>query len=176
VEVSINMIAKTLDKEDARHQTLTELHERRKQVIRLFKKGYGVMRIAELSGLSYPTVRNAIDRFEQGGEAAIKPANRGRKMGEGRIMSEADEEKIKELVQTHSPSELAINAKIWDRGAVLALIERECEITMSVRGVGNYLKRWNFNPKKQSKPVKRAPVVANVPVISAWRSPEQLTR
>jgi hypothetical protein len=29
-----------MDKEDARRQSLGELHERRKQVIRLYKKGY----------------------------------------------------------------------------------------------------------------------------------------
>ena len=52
-----------MDKEDARNQTLEQLHERRKQVVRLHRKGYGVMRIVELTGLSYPTVRKAIDLY-----------------------------------------------------------------------------------------------------------------
>jgi transposase len=164
------MTTQTLDKEDARFQTLPELHERRKQVIRLFKKGYGVMRIAELSGLSYPTVRNAIDRFEQGGEAALKPANRGKKKGEGRIMSEVDEVKIQLLIETYSPWALEINATKWDkwdRCSVLALIERECQITMSLRGVGNYLKRWNLNPRQQVKPFKHAQATLGTSIISA---------
>ena len=42
-----------MEKEDARKQTLAELHERRKQVIRLHRKGYKVMQIVELSGLSW---------------------------------------------------------------------------------------------------------------------------
>jgi DNA-binding NarL/FixJ family response regulator len=50
-----------MDKEDARNQTLAQLHERRKQVVRLHRKGHGVMRIVDLTGLSYPTVRKAID-------------------------------------------------------------------------------------------------------------------
>jgi len=41
-----------MDKEDARYQTMEPLHDRRKQVVRLHRKGYGVMRIVELSGLS----------------------------------------------------------------------------------------------------------------------------
>jgi hypothetical protein len=53
-----------MDKEDARRQTLEQLHERRKQVVRLHRKGQGVMRIVELTGLRYPTVRKAIDLGE----------------------------------------------------------------------------------------------------------------
>jgi len=53
-----------MDKEDARNQTLEQLHERRKQVVRLHRKGYGVMRIVELTGLIYPTVRKSIDLYE----------------------------------------------------------------------------------------------------------------
>jgi hypothetical protein len=38
-----------MDKEDARKQTLGELHARRKQVIRLYKRGHKVMQIVELT-------------------------------------------------------------------------------------------------------------------------------
>ncbi|MEO6024376.1 MAG: helix-turn-helix domain-containing protein, partial [Burkholderiales bacterium] len=62
-----------MDKEDARYQTLEQLHERRKHVIRLHRKGHGVMSIVELSGLSYPAVRAVIDRYAEGGVGAIKP-------------------------------------------------------------------------------------------------------
>ena len=55
-----------MEKDDARYSTLEQLYERRKQVVRLHRKGYGVMQIVELSGLSYPTVRSAIDRYEEG--------------------------------------------------------------------------------------------------------------
>ena len=42
---------------------------------------------------------------------------------------------------------------LWNRAAVMQLIERECGIKLSVRGVGNYLKRWGFTPQK---PIKKA--------------------
>jgi transposase len=61
-----------MDKEDARYQKLEQLHERRKQVVRLHRKGYGVMAIVELTGLSYPAVRRAIDLYEAGGAAALR--------------------------------------------------------------------------------------------------------
>ena len=49
-----------MDKENARFQTLEQLHERRKQVVRRHRKDMGGMRIVEWGGLSYPTVRGVI--------------------------------------------------------------------------------------------------------------------
>ena len=34
-----------MEKDDARYATLGQLHERRKQIVRLHRKGYGVMQI-----------------------------------------------------------------------------------------------------------------------------------
>jgi transposase len=77
--------------------TLEPQRERRKQVVRLHRKGCGVMQIVELRGLSYPTVRAAIDRYEKGGLAAIKPATRGKRAGQGRTLAEEQEQASPEL-------------------------------------------------------------------------------
>ncbi len=42
-----------MEREDARKQSREVLHERRKQVIRMHRKGMPVMRIVEHSGLSW---------------------------------------------------------------------------------------------------------------------------
>jgi transposase len=117
-----------MEKENARKQTLEQLHERRKQVIRLHKKGIKIMQIVAMTGLSYPPVRAAIDLFEAGGWAAIKPASRGRAQGDARILT---------LVQ-----EQAIQRMIIEFG-----------LKLHVRSVGKYLQRWGFTPQK---PIKRA--------------------
>lgn len=70
-----------MGKENARKQTLEQLHERRKQVVRLHKKAIGIMQVADMTGLSYPAVRGCIDLFEAGGWQAIRPALRGRSAG-----------------------------------------------------------------------------------------------
>jgi len=142
-----------MDKEDARFQTLERLHERRKQVVRLHRKGIGVMRIVELSGLSYPTVRGIIDRYEQGGAETVKPAPRGRQGGEGRRLTDAQERLVRQIICDKRPEQLKMEFALWNRAAVMQLIERECGIKLSVRGVGNYLKRWGFTPQK---PIKKA--------------------
>lgn len=142
-----------MDKEDARFQTLEQLHERRKQVLRLHRQGFGVMKLVEFSGLSYPTVRGIIDRYEQGGISTLKPSARGRRTGDERHLSEAQERDIQRIICDKRPEQLKMDFALWNRAAVMQLIERECQIKLSVRGVGNYLKRWGFTPQK---PIKRA--------------------
>ena len=87
-----------MEKEDARNQTLEQLHERRKQVVRLHKKGIKIMQIVAMAGLSYPTVRSAIDLFEAGGWNAIRPSLRGRARGDGRVLSQAQEDTIQRMI------------------------------------------------------------------------------
>ena len=60
------------EKEDARLLPINALHDRHSQMVRLHGKSMVVMRIVEMTFLSYPAVGSAIDRFESGGIAAIK--------------------------------------------------------------------------------------------------------
>ena len=94
-----------MEKEDARFQTLEQLHERRKQVVRLHKKGVRVMQIVAMTGLSYPTVRATIDLFDAGGWAGIRPALRGRNRGDGRILSLAQEDAIQRMIIDKRPEQ-----------------------------------------------------------------------
>jgi transposase len=142
-----------MDKEDARYQSMEQLHERRKQVARLHRQGFGVMQIVQLCGLSYPTVRGIIDRYEQGGAATLKPARRGHKNGDGRSLNVQQEQRIQQLICEKRPEQLKMDFALWNRAAVMQLIERECGIRLSIRAVGNYLKRWGFTPQK---PIKKA--------------------
>ena len=81
-----------MEKECARGQTLEQLHERRKQVVRLHRQGTQIMQIVTMSGLSYPTVRSTIDRFEAGGWGTIRPAARVRGKDDGRTFNSDQED------------------------------------------------------------------------------------
>lgn len=94
---------------DARNQSLAALHERRKQVIRLHKKKYGVMQIVDLTNLSWPAVRTAIDLYEAGGMAALKPKPRGKKGGEGRSLTPEQEAHIRKLIADQRPEQLKMD-------------------------------------------------------------------
>jgi transposase len=139
-------------REDARYQTLEQLHERRKQVIRLHKKGIKVMQIVAMSGLSHPTVRATIDLFEAGGWVAIRPTQRGRKKGDGRCLSQAQEDAIQRMIIDKQSKQLKMDFHLWSRAAMGQLIEQEFGIKLQVRSIGKYLIRWGFTPQK---PIKR---------------------
>lgn len=153
-----------MEKENARRQTLEQLHERRKQVIRLHKKGIKIMQIVELTGLSYPPVRAAIDLFEAGGWSAIRPTRRGRARGDGRVLTGAQEDTIQRMIIDTRPEQLKMDFHLWSRAAVMQLIEQEFGITLPVRSVGKYLTRWGFTPQK---PIKRA-YEQSPAAVQAW--------
>lgn len=142
-----------MEKEDARKQSREVLHERRKQVIRMHRKGMPVMQIVEHSGLSWYAVNAAITRYLTDGAGSLKPAARGKKQGGGRMLSESQEMAVRQIICDKRPEQLKMEFALWNRAAVMHLIERECGIKLSVRGVGNYLKRWGFTPQK---PIKKA--------------------
>jgi transposase len=157
-----------MEKEDARFQTLEQLHERRKQVVRLHKQGIKVMQIVGMTGLSYPTVRAAIDLFDAGGWAAVRPAVRGRSRGDGRVLTQAQEQAVQRLIIDQRPEQLKMDFSLWSRAAVGQLIEQEFGIKLQVRSVGKYLARWGFTPQK---PIKRA-YEQSPEAVKAWLETE----
>jgi transposase len=132
---------------------LEQLHDRRKQVVRLHLRGTAVMEIAALTGLSYRTVRNAIDLFVAGDWSAIKPAARGRSAGDGRLLSAQQEASVRRTFCDKRPERLKMEFALWTRGAVMQFVEREFGVRLSIRATGEYLRRWGFTPQK---PIKRA--------------------
>lgn len=153
-----------MDKENARRQTLEQLHERRKQVVRLHKKGIGVMQIVGMTGLSYPAVRVCVDLFEAGGWAAVRPAGRGRSAGAGRTLSAVQEATIQRTIIDKRPEQLRMDFFLWSRAAVGQLIEQEYGLKLHVRSVGKYLTRWGFTSQK---PIKRA-YEQSPEAVQAW--------
>ena len=111
------------------------------------------MSIVEQTGLSWSAVNAAIGLFDDGEWRALKPLARGKKLGSGRSLSAEQEQSIRQIICDKRPEQLKMEFALWNRAAVGVLIERECSITLSIRAVGNYLKRWGFTPQK---PIKRA--------------------
>ncbi|MBK9220083.1 MAG: IS630 family transposase [Uliginosibacterium sp.] len=142
-----------MEKEDARSLSSAEQHERRRQVIRAYKRGRSRTQIAEEVGLSYTAVSKTIARYESLGVAALAPRKRGRRTGEDRALTEDQEQAIQRLICDKRPEQLKMEFALWSRAAVMQLIEREYGVVLRVRSVGKYLARWGFTPQK---PIKRA--------------------
>lgn len=139
--------------EDARRLSPGEQHERRRQVIRAYKRKLNKRQIARDVGLSYCATCKIIDRYNAGGMAALAPRTRGRRAGAKRALSAEQEASIRRTICDKRPEQLKMEFALWSRAAVRELIERECQVTLHLRSVGKYLARWGFTPQK---PIKRA--------------------
>ena len=95
----------------------------------------------------------ALNLYEQGGIAALKPSVRGKKPGTGRSLSAEQEQALQRIICDKRPEQLKMDFALWSRPAVMQLIEREYGIKLHVRSVGKYLTRWGFTPQK---PIKKA--------------------
>ena len=76
-------------------------------------------------------------------------------------MSEAHEATVRQIICDKRPEQLKMELALWNRSAVVQLIERECGISLFMRGVGNYLKRWGFTPQKPIKKAYELPTLLN---------------
>lgn len=137
-----------MDNEDARRLSPTEQHERRRQVIRAYKRKVNKRQIARDVGLSYSATCKIIDRYEAEGMAALAPRKRGRSHGDKRVLSAEQEAQIRKTICDHRPEQLKMDFALWSRAAVRALIEREFKVGLHLRSVGKYLQRWGFTPQK----------------------------
>ena len=137
-----------MEKIDARTLKDEALHERRRQVIRLHKRGGKPGQIAQVTELSDTAVKKIIRLYETGGAAGLRPGRRGRRTGDKRSLSEEQELRLQRLICDNRPEQLKMDFALWNRGAISQLIEQECGISMPIRTVGHYLKRWGFTPQK----------------------------
>ena len=149
---------------DGRKLSREALHERRRQIVRLYKRGLTKKQISRDLGVSYPAVCTTVWNYERDGAASLKPKSAGRKEGSGRRLSVAQESHVRTLICEKRPEQLKMAFALWSRPAVMELIEREFGLRLSVRAVGDYLGRWGFTPQK---PIKRA-YEQSAPAVKAW--------
>jgi len=98
----------------------------------------------------------------------LKVNRGGRKQGDGRRLTKAQEAHVRKLITDKAPDQLKLDYALWTRKAVMELIEQETGIRMPIRTVGEYLKRWGFTPQK---PVKRA-YEQNPKAVRRWLDEE----
>jgi transposase len=87
--------------------------ERRRQVIGLRQRGMTYQEIADLVGLSRTGVFNICQRFEAEGAKGLINKRPGRKPGEQRLLTPAQEAEVQALVRRHTPDELGLRLARW---------------------------------------------------------------
>lgn len=75
---------------------------------------------------------------------------------------------IVKLILDRTPDQLRLPFALWTREAVRDLIAQRSGVTLSVRTVGRYLKRWGFTPQK---PLRRA-YERDPAAVKRWKEQE----
>lgn len=142
-----------MDKPDARHLSIETQEYLRQQAIRLRGQGKLICDISEYLGVHRSAITEWWWQYQHYGEAALSQQPRGRQLGDGRILSLAEETKVQAAMQAHFPQHYGVESALWTRRAVGALIQRLCGVKLPIRTVGEYLKRWGYSCQK---PLQRA--------------------
>lgn len=127
--------------------------EIRKLAIRMHRRGRRQVAIAEELGVRREAVGTWIRAFESEGAKGLKEAPRGRPVGVGRVLTPAQEDRIKKDIVDRTPDQMKLRFALWSAQAVRALIRDYFAIDMPARTVRQYLNRWGFTPQR---PLKRA--------------------
>lgn len=152
------------EKIDARQLPRDVIEEKRRQSHRLRKRGMTRAEIGEIVGVHADTV----GRWLKLDKKNLRVNHGGRKLGEGRHLTDEQERQIKRLIIDKTPDQLKMDYALWTRKAVMELIKQESGIEIPVRTVGDYLKRWGMTPQK---PVKKA-YEQNPKAVQRWLDAE----
>lgn len=109
--------------------------------------------VARLFGVSRVAVTNWVAAHHKGGTKAVLKKKRGRRSQDMRLLQSYQCAIIVNIIRDSCPDQLKLPFMLWTREAVGLLIEQRFSIKLSIRSVGNYLKRWGFTPQK---PLRRA--------------------
>ena len=140
----------------------TQAHVRR-AAVKAVRAGMTQTAAAVTFGVSVRAVNKWIALDKVGGLRALAPQQRGRRPGEGRL-TPAQALRIQQLILDKMPDQLKLGFSLWTRAAVVALIARRLDLTISLTTAGRYLKAWGFSPQK---PVRRA-YERNDVAIARW--------
>ena len=141
------------NKRDGRKMSKTQQEQARRQGMRLLDEGWTQKRASQAVGVSERTVRQWVNYRRQHGLKALVRDERGRAPGQGRILSAAQEKGVRRLILDQTPDQLKLPFALWTRKAVGQLIWRRYGVSLPVRTLGKYLKRWGFTVQK---PVQKA--------------------
>lgn len=124
-----------------------------KAVDMVFKAGFTQRAAAKALGVSRQHVVKWCKAFEYGGYEALELGRRGRRPGEQMLLKPWQCAIITNIIRDNTPDQLKMPFVLWERIAVRELIQKRFGITLALRTVGEYLKRWGMTPQR---PVERA--------------------
>src|SRR5581483_3321178 len=136
---------------DARELSDEVLEALRLRALRGCEMGLTEADIAELLGVCRETVCRWWTAYCDGGVTALPQQRSGRPLGSRRLLSDDEAGRIQDLLDHKQPHDLGIAAPLSNRRAVAALIQKELGVTLALRTVGAYLRRWGYTPQRPAR-------------------------
>jgi transposase len=140
---------------DARQLSDEALETLRLRALRGIELGYHAAEMADVLGVTRETVSRWWTAYTSGGVDALPHDRSGRPLGSGRFLADEQASHIRSLIDGNTPEKLGIASALWTRRAVGALIHKEFGIELAERTVGEYLRRWNYTPKKPQRQARK---------------------
>jgi transposase len=126
-----------------------EQFQLRRSIIRLSKAGKKIKEIAEILDVSERHVNSIRMKYREEGFAGISLKQRGRRVGERRLLTLEQEKKIRGIIVDKTPEQLKLRCCMWTRKSIGELIKRLFGITIIPSTLGYYLERWGFSVQSE---------------------------
>ena len=125
----------------------------RTRIIDFKEKGYAVKEIGELLNVADDYVYKVLKKYLKNENSLPTEKVRGRKMGEGRRLPQAESVEIKTAIEEHTPDYFKLPYSLWSRESIQELIKQKYGFVMPLTTITEYLKRWGMTCQR---PAKRA--------------------
>jgi transposase len=140
-----------MKKTDLRRVSDQERSIIRRDAIKMIKRGDKKKDISLFYGVHVNTVRDWWKLYKKEGKGALCYQKRGAKSATKKLLNTDQEKGIQKMIVDVMPDQLKLDYALWTTRAVRDLIEREFNIVIGRRAVGNYLNAWGFTPQKPKK-------------------------
>lgn len=121
-----------------------------RQVISFHKKGLKIREIHELLGLAVSRIEIILKEYKETGKVPV-PKKRGRKAGEGKLLSPEQEKEIKQIIIDKNPNQLKFGCFLWTINTVRELIGQKYGIKLGKETMREYLESWGMSSQRPAK-------------------------
>jgi transposase len=125
----------------------------RERAVAMHEAGNTQRAIASALGVHKNTVYRWLKGWRVAGPVALKAKKRGRRPQAKRLLNTTQAAEVQQLVTEHCPDQLELPFALWGREAVRDLVQVRFGVTLALRTVSDYLRRWGFTPQR---PIRRA--------------------
>lgn len=127
--------------------------DRRRLAFKKLDEGWSKEEVADLVEVHYKTVETWLRNKEFLKSNGFQERKRGREKEEQKILDQAEQDDILNVIKNSLPDKEGIEYFLWSRKAVREYIQKKHKKTLAPQTISDYIKRWGLSsqrPKKQA--------------------------